>query len=125
MTKQIQSIVFAACCISPLLPVGAATTAQAKQCHVAVPSPAHGHWAYRFIDGRKCWYEGKNMLSKSALQWPAKAAAQPVSDRTVTKVSADKPGNTVDADACCWPALNQSDSFEARWRATLDAMGQY
>jgi hypothetical protein len=26
-------------------------------------------WAYRTIDGRKCWYEGPLMLSKKKLRW--------------------------------------------------------
>ena len=26
-------------------------------------------WAYRTIDGRKCWYQGPMMLSKKKLRW--------------------------------------------------------
>ncbi len=132
MTKQIQSIVFAAC-IAPFLPIGMPTAhAKPQQCSVAMPSHPRGHWSYRLIDGRKCWYEGKPMLSKSLLQWPAQAPvrsaeapAQSVSDRgpPPVRVLTVKPNNPVDPDACCWPAL-EADGFEARWRA-LDAMGQY
>jgi hypothetical protein len=28
-----------------------------------------GHWAWRMIDGRKCWYEGKPGMSKDHLRW--------------------------------------------------------
>jgi hypothetical protein len=28
-----------------------------------------GHWAWRIIDGRKCWYGGKAGMSKNSLQW--------------------------------------------------------
>ena len=39
------------------------------------PSHARSYWSYRLIDGRKCWYEGKPMLSKSSLHWsPARTA---------------------------------------------------
>jgi hypothetical protein len=53
---------------------------QAKQqCSAAMPSNPHGRWwSYRLIDGRKCWYEGKPMLSKALLEWPKEASAQPV-----------------------------------------------
>ena len=53
-----------------------ATPAQAKQCSSDRPSNARTYWSYRLIDGRKCWYEGKPMLSKSLLQWPAAQTAQ-------------------------------------------------
>ena len=39
--------------------------------------------------------------------------AQPVSNREVTSVVTEKPGNPLDAQA--W-VLKDSDTFEARWR---------
>jgi hypothetical protein len=122
MTKQFRSIAFAAC-IAPLLPIGM-PTAQAKQCSVALPSNPQGHWSYRIIDGRRCWYEGNNMLSKSLLQRPAEASAQPDSGAGPASFLTEKPDNPVDPDVCCWPPLNNADNFETRWRA-LDAMGKY
>ncbi len=53
-----------------------ATPALAKQCSTERPSNAQTYWSYRLIDGRKCWYEGKPMLSKSLLHWPAAQTAQ-------------------------------------------------
>lgn len=53
-----------------------ATPALAKQCSAERPSDARTYWSYRLIDGRKCWYEGKPMLSKSVLHWPATQTAQ-------------------------------------------------
>jgi len=121
MTKRIQLIAFAAY-IARLLPIGlvlffGVPTAQAMECSVAVPSNSHGHWAYRIIDGRKCWYEGKPMLSKSLLQWPAQGSARPDSDggRSIS-VLTEKPNNPLDSEA--W-APTGSDSFEARWRARV------
>ena len=46
-----------------------------QQCSVSAGS--HGYWSWRMIDGRKCWYEGKPMLSRAMLEWPAESAAQP------------------------------------------------
>src|SRR5262245_33021963 len=82
--KPFPSIVLAAC-IAALSSIGM-TTAQAKQqCSVAVPSDSHGQsWSYRFIDGRKCWYEGKPGLSKSLLEWPKETSEQPGSSRKTT-----------------------------------------
>jgi len=53
------------------------------------------------------------MLSKSLLEWPKETSPQPVSNRQVTGVDTEKPGNPLDSQA--W-ALKDSDTFEARWR---------
>jgi hypothetical protein len=99
--------------IATFLPIGI-PDAQAKlQCSAAIPSNPHGHWSYRLIDERKCWYEGKPMLSKSLLEWPKEASAHPVSRAEATSVETEKPGNPLDSQA---RALKDSDTFEARWR---------
>jgi len=33
-----------------------------------------GHWAWRVIDGKKCWYKGKADMSKGNLRWVSGAA---------------------------------------------------
>jgi hypothetical protein len=53
-----------------------ATSAQAKQCSAERPANARSYWSYRLIDGRKCWYEGKQMISKSLLHWSTSKTAQ-------------------------------------------------
>jgi hypothetical protein len=113
MRKQTPLVAFAAC-IAALSSVGI-HAAQAKQkCSAAMPSNPHGYWSWRVIDGRKCWYEGKPMLSRSLLEWPAQDSAQKDSDAEVTGVSPEKPGNPLDSQA--W-APDDSDTFEMRWRA--------
>lgn len=57
------------------------TSAHAKQCSAERPNNARSYWSYRLIDGRKCWYEGKPMLSKSLLHWPNSRTAQPAPQR--------------------------------------------
>src|SRR5229473_5026151 len=98
MTKQIP--IALAACIATLSAIGM-PTAQAKQlCSAAMPSDPHGRWwSYRLIDGRKCWYEGKPMLSKSLLEWPKEASAQPVSNGEVANVLTDKPSSPLDSQA--------------------------
>ena len=114
--RKLPSIALAAC-IAVLL--SDMPNVQAKQqCSAAMPSSPHGRWwSYRLIDGRKCWYEGKPMLSKSLLEWPKEASAQPVSNGEVTSVVTEKPGNPLDPQAS---TLKDFDTFEARWRERVE-----
>jgi hypothetical protein len=48
-------------------PAGA--SAKAIACQTSRPA-AHGSWAWRLIDNRKCWYEGAVGMDKSLLHWP-------------------------------------------------------
>jgi hypothetical protein len=111
--RKLPSIALAAW-VATLVPVGTPTAAQAKQqCSAAAPSNPHGRWwSYRLINGRKCWYAGKPMLSKSLLEWPKRASAQPASNREVQSIVTEKPGNPLDAQA--W-TLEDTVTFEARW----------
>jgi hypothetical protein len=44
---------------------------KAVACQTSQPAGAgHGTWAWRLIDGRKCWYEGAVGMDKSILHWP-------------------------------------------------------
>jgi hypothetical protein len=64
------AIASAACMADPLS-VEAAASEVKQQCSVSIPSNTHGRrWSYRIIGRRKCWYEGKPMVSKSSLEWP-------------------------------------------------------
>src|ERR1700716_4735571 len=115
--RKLPSIALAAW-IATLLSVGI-PNAQAKQeCSAATPSNRHGHWwSYRLINGRKCWYEGKPMLSKSLLEWHKEVSAQLNSNGELASVLQDKPSSPLDSQA--W-APTDSDSFEARWRARVE-----
>jgi hypothetical protein len=116
--RKLPSVALAAW-IATLLPVGTPTAQAKQQCSAAAPSNPHGRWwSYRLIDGRKCWYEGKPMLSKSLLEWPKGASAQPASNKEVQSVVTEKPGNPLDAQA---RALKDSDTFEARWHERVIA----
>src|SRR5258705_981926 len=100
-------------------------TAQAIECSVEMPSNPSGHWSYRLIDGRKCWYQCQNNLSKSLLQWPGETSAPSTPDNALalaakvspavkenTETIAENPNHRSDADACCRPELQNSVSFE-------------
>src|SRR6267154_1344170 len=108
--RKLSSIALAAW-TATLLAVGMRDAEAKQQCSAAASSNPHGQWwSYRLIDGRKCWYEGKPMLSKSLLEWPKEASAQPVSNGKVTSVVTQKPGNPLGAQA---RPLKDLDTFEA------------
>jgi hypothetical protein len=114
MTKQFRSIAFAAC-LATISSLGMPTAQAKQQCSAAVPSNSHGYWSWRLIDGQKCWYEGKPMLAKSSLEWPAKASLPPDSNEKPESARKEKPNDPMDANA--WAP--DSDSFEALWRARV------
>jgi hypothetical protein len=89
--------------VSPLAPL------QAKQqCIAEAPANLEAHWYYRIIDDRKCWYQGKPMLSRSLLEWPATTPGPAVAEKAPVS------------------APSEMDGFEAQWRNRfLDAMGKY
>ena len=118
---RLPSIVLAAS-IAALSIVGAAEAKQ--QCSV---SAGKGYWSWRMIDGRKCWYEGKPMLSKAMLEWPAESAAQPDTTADTASVAPERRrpesqrseshGDPMDAQAYA-PA--DSQTFEALWRDRIE-----
>ena len=92
-TKQVPLIAVAAS-IAALAVVGLATAQAKQQC--SVRAGHHGYWSWRMIDGRKCWYEGKPMISRSSLQWPE---LQPAPKRELATAPTEKRGNPLDAQA--------------------------
>ena len=110
MTRQIHSTALAA----RLLPLAmfllvGVQTAQAKQCASAIPSQPQGHWSYRLIDGRKCWYQGDNNLSKSLLRWPGETSARSAPDDALALA----------APPAVKEKIEEPDNFEARWRSLV------
>lgn len=87
MTKQVvwASVVV---CSFPLSFLIGIESAAAKQCNAAMPSKSKAHWTYRLIDGRKCWYEGRNSIPKSQLSWSV--SASPGEKASSEKASRDK-----------------------------------
>jgi hypothetical protein len=114
MIKHCPPTVFAICIAFPLVSI---PTAQAKQmCSATASSDPHGYWSWRLIDGRKCWYEGKPMLSKSLLEWPAQTSAPPVANAEPASAVTEKRSDPLDAQAWAPP----SDTFEALWRERIE-----
>ena len=105
-----------------MIAVFLSSSAYAIDCQADLPSKRGGHWSYRLIDGRKCWYQGKAMISKSLLRWPAKA--QPVSREAppVPREVQSASREVQPASHALEPVSQELtgsivvDQFEARWR---------
>jgi hypothetical protein len=113
MNKQIFSILAALAVAVSSTPIESAFAKQ--QCHESIAMNQRGYWSWRMIDGRKCWYEGKPMLSKSSLEWPAQATNHPSSDEELASVLT-KRSDPLDAQA----KATDADTFEALWRTRVD-----
>lgn len=118
-------VVLTAALSAALLPINA-PAAQIKECRATVPAKAQGHWSWRLIDGRKCWYAGRTVIPKSALRWPATTpalakapVAAPVvqakaAEATTVSAVAEKRSDPMNARA---QMIDDADSFESRWQA--------
>jgi hypothetical protein len=117
MRKQIRSVALAACVVAAFSPVVVPTALAKQQCSPALPSNSHGYWSWRLIDGRKCWYEGKPMLSKSSLVWPALPTAQLDSNFEIGSAPTEKSSNPLDSQA---RAPTDLITFDVLWRARVE-----
>jgi hypothetical protein len=107
----------AACVVAAFSPVVVPNAQAKQQCSAAMPSNPHGYWSWRLIDGRKCWYEGKPMLSKSSLEWPALASAQPDSNGEIASALTEKSSNPLNSQAS---APIDLITFDVLWRARVE-----
>lgn len=96
-----------------------APAAQALECQASVQD-GDGHWAWRLIDGRKCWYKGAVGIDKSLLHWPV-AEAEP--DRVqaaplrMEKTQAVSQMQAVPPEMLqMLPIMPPQPTFEDRWR---------
>jgi hypothetical protein len=93
--------------------VGLATAQAKQQCSTAAGHK--GYWSWRMIDDRKCWYEGKPMLSKAMLAWADEA---PAAKAPAVKAEAD------DAAASAAPAIRRNP-MDAQARVRDDDPGTF
>jgi hypothetical protein len=92
-------------------------TAEAKQ-QCSTSALSHGYWSWRMIDGRKCWYEGKPMLSKAVLEWRVAAASQqPDTRKDTANAVPENHGDPMDAQAY---APTDPSTFDALWRSRIE-----
>lgn len=80
------------------------------------PNPRE-YWSWRFIDGRKCWYEGKPMLSKSLLEWPVQISTQPHPSEELASALVEKAGDPMGSEE--WTPTHPN-TFDAMWRTRVE-----
>jgi hypothetical protein len=90
-----------------------------------------GYWAYRIIDGRECWYQGRPGKPKNELFWPGAPSAPQPMDQPEAETKTEPPdpssrlvaappekpetieampetaANQLLAFTCCWPELEE------------------
>jgi hypothetical protein len=116
MTKQLPLIVLTAC-IATFSLIGIPTAQAKQQCSAAMPANPRAYWSWRLIDGRKCWYEGKPTLSKSLLEWPARASSQPPPSNKVVASTVTKGSSIPDSEEL---AQTDANTFDALWRTRVE-----
>ena len=114
MNKQFSLTLAALAVTVSSMPIASAFAKQ--RCSESIASNPRGYWSWRMIDGRKCWYEGKPMLSKSSLEWPAQATNLPPSSDEELASALTKRSDPLDAQA----EVTAADTFEALWRTRVD-----
>jgi hypothetical protein len=115
MTKQPYSAVLAAL-VATLSSVSIEGASAKQQCTASSPANSHGYWSWRLIDGRKCWYEGKPMLSKSSLEWAAQPPTQSDVNEEPASTVTEESKNPMDSQA---RVIDDSETFDALWRARI------
>jgi hypothetical protein len=92
-------------------------------CAAKVPVPPKGPWSYRVVDGRKCWYRGKAMISRALLRWPKEVAAKEAGSAAKAEPPSTTEASVVAAPASApvaWPTpVVDEMTFEARWRGLM------
>jgi hypothetical protein len=102
--------------------LGPATDAHAIECR---SEKGDGYpWAWRLIDGKRCWYKGRAGMDKKLLSWPATtpasaapATAAPIAarKRRASVVVIDDTAERDDLLYSYWPLLPPADIFDDRF----------
>lgn len=100
-----------------LLPLLSAPAASMVECKAELPANRTGHWSWRDVEGKRCWYPGRRGLDKAMLKWPRSAPPETTAT-TVTTATTDGRSSEVLRDEAL-PELHSYKvkelSFEDRW----------
>lgn len=103
--------------IATFLLIGMPTAQAKQQCSAVMPPNPREYWSWRLIDGRKCWYEGKPMLSKSLLEWPVRISTQARPTEELASALIEKPSDPIGSEE--WTPSRQN-TFDALWRTRVE-----
>ena len=117
---RVRSGVSAAACVA-LMSLVSVADARAVDCLPAMPVPTKGHWSYRLIDGKQCWYLGQSGMAKSELRWPQVANAMAEAhDSDFPAVPDVTPPSQSQVTQPQMIQPQDGSSFEGRWQALFD-----
>lgn len=77
----------------------------------------HGYWAWRIVDGRRCWYRGLRGVSKTRLSWGGQRednGRRPSTSGRIVRLG-DNPVDTGVDDNGVWPPLAPRTSSSDIW----------
>jgi hypothetical protein len=96
--------------------IGSAGDARAVDCQ---SQKGDGYpWAWREIDGKRCWYRGRAGMDKKLLRWASTKAAPSVAPKRASSVIADENDEHHPLLNSYWPPLPRADGFGDRFEAT-------
>ncbi len=97
-----------------------ASDARAIECQADMQR-SHSYWAWRLIDGRKCWYEGAPGMDKSLLHWSTQSghdadqSSYAALDELKVKPTRPPP-KVAPIPVDLSQVLSPGPTFEERWR---------
>lgn len=103
------------CALLAAVSIGSAGDARAIDCQSE--KGAGYPWAWRLIDGQRCWYKGNPGMDKKLLQWAATNTAPSAAPRRSPSVKIDAIAKRDPLLNSYWPPLPQADDFGARFGA--------
>jgi hypothetical protein len=95
--------------------------AQAIECQTRMQG-GDGHWAWRLIEGRECWYKGASGMDKSLLHWSAAKDSPDAPDDMPDKPKVGKTQTMSQVQPIppeilqMFPIMPPQPTFEDRWR---------
>jgi hypothetical protein len=100
--------------------IGSAGNAQAVECQSE--KGAGYPWAWREIDGKRCWYKGQPGMDKKLLRWAESGTTAPAAASASASAKRRPPVTTEDAERerllrSYWPPLPPADVFGDRFNA--------
>lgn len=92
----------------------------ATECSPKPPQKASGHWVYRTVEGRKCWYRGPQVIPKSELVWPKHGEIETADDALDAQAALPEQKQAVDTQQAT-TGLSASPGFTAGSGVTTGA----
>lgn len=89
-----------------------------KDCVAEPPNAPQEQWAWRTIDGRRCWYQGRRMYPKHLLRWSVPGTEMPKDEpEGIDSIKELAPSMRGEIESRVYA---RDEEFEGRWNAIHD-----